>query len=260
MAAITQDKMIGRQAALGISLLGLAALAWARTYHDTQDMNCVMTMPEMHGPWWVGGPLYMASWAIMMAAMMLPAITPMVLLFARVSRSRGARTSAAAPWLFALGYTLVWSALGVPAYLGTLGLQAVVAHNPDAVHWLPKIGAATLLAAGVYQLSPLKNACLKHCTSPLHFILHAWHDGHLGAVRMGMTHGAICAACCVGLMAVLFALGIMSLMWMAVVAIIIVAERTIAGGIMVSRITGGALALAGASALFIPEVARLLLA
>jgi predicted metal-binding membrane protein len=260
MAATTQDKLIWRQAALGFSLLCLAGLAWARTYHDTQNMNCVMTMPEMHGPWWIGGTLYMASWAVMMAAMMLPAIMPMVLLFARVSRSRSARASTTGPWLFVLGYALVWSALGLPAYFGTLGLQAVVAHNPAAVGWLPKIGAVTLLAAGVYQLSPLKNACLKHCTSPLHFILHSWHDGHLGAIRMGVTHGAICAACCVGLMAVLFALGIMSLMWMAVVAIIIVAERTIAGGIMVSRITGGALALAGASALFIPEVARLLLA
>jgi predicted metal-binding membrane protein len=259
MAATTQDKMIWRQTALGFSLLGLAGLAWARTYRDTQGMNCVMTMPDMHGPWWVGGPLYMTTWAVMMAAMMLPAITPMVLLFARVSRSRGARTSATSPWLFVLGYALVWGAFGVPAYFGTLGLQAVVAHDSALAHWLPKIGAATLLAAGVYQLSPLKNACLKHCTSPLHFILHAWHDGYSGAIRMGATHGAICAACCVGLMAVLFALGIMSLTWMAVVAAVIIAERTIAGGSLVSRITGGALALAGASALFIPEVARLLL-
>jgi predicted metal-binding membrane protein len=222
-------------------------------------MNCVMTMPEMHGPWWVGGPLYMMSWAVMMAAMMLPAITPMVLLFARVSRSRSARTSVAGPWLFVLGYALVWSALGLPAYFGTLGLQAFVTRNPAVTLWLPKIGAVTLLAAGVYQLSPLKNACLKHCTSPLHFILHSWHDGRWGAVRMGMTHGAVCAACCVGLMAVLFALGIMSLTWMAVVAIIIIAERTVAGGSLVSRITGGALTLAGMSALFIPDVARLLL-
>ena len=259
MAATTRDGTLWRQAALVLSLLGIAGLAWARTYRDTQDMNCVMTMPEMHGPWWVGGPLYMASWAVMMGAMMLPAITPMVLLFARVSRSRGARTSSAGPWLFVLGYVLVWSALGVPAYFGTLGLQAFVARNPDAARWLPKIGAVILLAAGIYQLSPLKNACLKHCTSPLHFILYGWHDGHLGAIRMGVTHGAICAACCVGLMAVLFALGVMSLTWMAVVAIIIIAERTIAGGHLVSRITGGALALAGACALFVPAVERLLL-
>lgn len=251
--------MSWRRAALGLSLLGIAALAWARTYRETQGMSCVMTMPEMHGPWWVGGPLYMASWAVMMAAMMLPAITPMVLLFARVSRGRGARASAAAPWLFVLGYVLVWSALGVPAYFGTLGLESLVGHNPDAARWLPKVGAATLLAAGLYQLSSLKNACLRHCTSPLHFILHGWHDGRLGAVRMGMTHGAVCAACCAGLMAVLFALGVMSLTWMAVVALIIIAERTISRGRLVSRLTGGALALAGASALFIPAVARLLL-
>lgn len=171
------ERWISREQALLLGgVLLIAAAAWARTVHDASSMSCVM-MPAMHGPWWVGCPLYILSWAVMMAAMMLPAVTPLVLLVARLTRDRQGASGRTIPWLFMLGYLFVWGAIGVPAYGGTLALQALAAHSPAAAAFEPDLAGLTLFLAGAYQWLPLKEVCLRHCQSPLHFVMHGWHEG-----------------------------------------------------------------------------------
>ena len=222
---------------IGGGLIAAGALAWFKTAHDAVGMSCVMMMPAMHGPWWQGAPLYIGAWGVMMAAMMLPATTPVVLLIARASRAQPLASAWAAP-LFLAGYGLVWVLLGVPAYFATLGAQALSATHPALAAAAPRIGAFTVFLAGVYQFTPLKRACLQHCRSPLHLVMHGWRQGLLGPLRMGIEHGLVCAGCCFGLMLVLFVLGIMSLAWMAIIALLMSAEKILPRGREVSAVAG----------------------
>ena len=179
---------------------------------------------------------YLGLWVTMMAAMMLPSVAPMVLVFSRIGRERARRGRAYTPtWTFVAGYLAVWTAYGVVAY----GVYRVVAAADLAfLAWDeqgPYVAGTAIVLAGLYQLTPLKATCLKHCRSPLQFVLEDWREGSLGAARMGAEHGAYCIGCCWGLMLLLFALGVMSLTWMAVVAGVIFAEKAIPGGWRLTR-------------------------
>ena len=172
--------------------------------------------------WFVG------IWVTMMAAMMLPSVAPMVLLFNKVSSERQRRGQGFVPtWVFVGAYLAVWSVYGLAAY----GLYRVVLWaGPHLLAWDsggPYVAGAALVFAGLYELTPLKSVCLRHCRTPLHFIVTGWRPGWLGAIRMGAEHGAYCVGCCWGLMIVLFALGVMSLTWMAVVAGLIFAQKVL---------------------------------
>jgi predicted metal-binding membrane protein len=172
----------------------------------------------------------------MMAAMMLPSVAPMVLVFSRIARERARRGRAYAPtWTFVAGYLAAWTAYGLAAY----GVYRVVAvADLGFLSWDeqgPYVAGAAIVLAGLYQLTPLKAKCLKHCRSPLQFVLHDWREGPLGALRMGAEHGAYCVGCCWGLMLILFALGVMSLTWMGVLAGVIFAEKAIPGGWRLTR-------------------------
>ena len=165
---------------------------------------------------------FSGNWVTMTAAMMLPSAAPVVLLFARLRG--GADTPA-----FVAGYLLAWTVFGVAAYAAYRGLRA---SAPAFVAWDergPWVAGGALAAAGLYQLTPLKAACLRHCRSPLRFLLHS-RRGALGALGTGAAHGAYCVGCCIGLMLALFALGVMSLLWMAVVAAAILGEKALPGG------------------------------
>jgi predicted metal-binding membrane protein len=155
--------------------------------------------------------------------MMLPALAPTVALFARMTRERDPTR----PLLFAGGYLLVWGASGLVAYgvfrLGRSALGGSLAWHSGGRYF----AAGVLVAAAAYELTPLKVACLGKCRSPLGFLLGSWRDGRLGALEMGSRHAAWCMGCCWALMAALFALGVMSLTWMAVVAGLIVIEKTL---------------------------------
>ena len=167
--------------------------------------------------WFVG------VWVVMMAAMMFPSVAPTVALYSKLTRSR----SLTAPLVFTSGYLLVWSAVGVLAFaLAVAGgrLAGDVLAWDRGGRW---VAGVTLLVAAVYELTPLKNACLGRCRSPLGTLLGSWRDGWAGALRMGAGNGAWCVGCCWALMASLFALGVMSVTWMAVVAGIIAFEKTI---------------------------------
>ena len=184
--------------------------------------------------WFVG------IWVTMTAAMMLPSAAPTTLLYARSVGGRLERTA-----LFLGGYLVAWSAYGLAAY----GIfRAVRAAAPGFLAWDrggPWVAGGALAAAGLYELTPLKDVCLRHCRSPLHFVVGGWRPGARGAVRMGAARGAYCVGCCSGLMLVLFALGAMSLVWMAVVGALIFAQKVLPAGDRLTRVFAVAFVAAG---------------
>jgi predicted metal-binding membrane protein len=198
-------------------LLVLAGVAWWWTAGQMRGMD--------DGPWTALGPLgwFLGIWVVMMAAMMLPSVAPTVALYARMTRRR----SPLSPLLFTAGYLLTWTAAGLVAFAVGAGVAALPG---DPLAW-DSAGAAvaggTLVLAAGYELTPRKDACLGRCRSPLGLLLGSWRDGPVGAVRMGLRNGAWCVGCCWALMAGLFALGVMSIVWTAVVAGLIALEKTL---------------------------------
>jgi predicted metal-binding membrane protein len=213
-------------------LLALALVSWVVTVDRMRGMDAGPGT-DLGGLGW-----FLGIWVTMMAAMMLPSVSPMVLAFARVSRERSRRGQAAfvPTWVFLGGYLAAWTAYGLLAY----GLFRVVdAVAGSALAWDragPYVAGGAIVAAGLYQLTPIKDVCLRHCRTPLHFLLHGWHEGKLGALRMGLEHGLYCVGCCFGLMVVLFSLGVMSLFWMAVIAGVIFAEKVLPYGERLTRL------------------------
>jgi predicted metal-binding membrane protein len=177
---------------------------------------------------------YLGIWVTMMAAMMLPSATPMVLLFSKVA-SGSTRRPDLATALFVAGYLVAWTVYGLVAY----GLFRLVRGlDPSFLAWDragPEIAGGAIAIAGIYQLTPLKRVCLRHCRTPLSFVMHHWHNGPGGAVRMGIEHGAWCIGCCWALMVVLFAVGVMSITWMLVITVIVFAEKVLPVGERVAQ-------------------------
>ena len=215
---------------IGTVVVAVALVTWIVTVQRMRGMD--------GGPGTDLGALgwFLGVWVTMMAAMMLPSALPMVLLFRRISsqRSRGERGYVPV-WIFAASYLAVWAAYGLVAY----GLYRLVIHvGSGFLAWNragPYVAGGAIILAGLYELTPLKSVCLNHCRSPLHFVLGRWRDGRVGAVRMGVEHGGYCVGCCWGLMIVLFALGVMSLLWMVVVASLIFAQKVLPGGARLTR-------------------------
>lgn len=223
MSAHAQPLAPGRPRPLTVWALLLAAalVAWIVTIDRMRGMDAGPGT-DLGGLGW-----YLGVWVTMMAAMMLPSVAPMVLLFSRVNRARRARGRFVPTWVFVAGYLASWTAFGLAGYGVVRLLRAL---DPGFLSWDaqgPLVAGLAVGAAGVYQLTPLKHLCLSHCRSPLHFLMHGWREGVPGALRMGSEHGAYCVGCCVGLMLVLFALGVMSLVWMGIVAGLIYAEKVL---------------------------------
>lgn len=177
---------------------------------------------------------YLGIWVTMMAAMMLPSAAPMVLLYSRLAAGT-TRIPGGATALFVAGYLAAWSAYGVVAYAL---FRLVRAADPGVLAWDgagPLVAGGLIVLAGMYQLTPLKRACLSHCRTPLGFLRQHWRDGPVGALRLGILHGAWCVGCCWALMAVLFALGVMSITWMVVVALAVLAEKLLPVGERVAQ-------------------------
>jgi predicted metal-binding membrane protein len=219
-------------------LVGLAAVAWWSTAQRMHGRD--------EGPGTDLGALgwFLGVWVVMMAAMMFPSVSPTIALYARMANRRWP----GAPLVFAGGYLVAWSAAGLLAYgafaLGREALGAPLAWDRGG-RWL---AGGTLAAAAVYELTPLKNMCLTKCRSPLAFLLGSWRDGVRGAFELGARHGAWCVGCCWALMAALFALGVMSLAWMAFVAALIAFEKTFP---WTPAVTYGTAALLGALAILL---------
>lgn len=187
---------------------------------------------------------YVVSWVVMMSAMMFPSIVPMVLAFGFVQRrrhDRGTIDRAVSSWVFVTGYLLTWTAFGLLAYGLYVGVRSL---SIPALSWHrggPYLAGGVLLAAAVYQLTPIKDACLRRCRGPLDFVLTRWRDGPAGALRMGVVHGAWCVGCCWGLMAALFALGVMSLTWMIAIAGLIALEKLLPWTELANRLVAATL-------------------
>jgi predicted metal-binding membrane protein len=231
-------------------IAGVTALAWFDLWrragemtHDTgAGMNMAMALPQPT-PWNVPDLLAAGTmWSIMMIAMMLPSATPMLVFISGVRRSRQATAWLAAPAaLFVAGFLVIWLAWSWLAAGLQWTLQASLALSPQmAVARLP-LAAVFLAVAGTYQFTPLKHACLSRCQSPLGFLFTQWRDGAWGAAQMGVRYGAYCIGCCWALMAVLFVVGVMNLLWVALLAIFVLLEKTVLRGPWPSRMTGAAL-------------------
>jgi predicted metal-binding membrane protein len=241
------------RAVVWVTLLLLAAIAWVIIFQQTQMIASANEgMAAMQaGP--VSLLLFVPVWVSMMVAMMFPAVAPVVSLFATISTRRRATHQSAAPtWIFLVGYLFVWSWFGIGAYLLSLIVPAIGMMAAGLRVDNPVAAGIVLIVAGLYQLSPLKQVCLRHCRSPLSVILHGWHDGYGGAFRMGFKHGAYCLGCCWGLMLVLFAVGLMNLVWMILLTVAIFVEKVFSQGLLISRIIAVALVLFGIVTLVMP--------
>jgi predicted metal-binding membrane protein len=225
------------------ALFTLAGLGWWWTAERMRGMD--------GGPWTGLGTLgwFLGVWVVMMAAMMFPSVAPTIALYSRMTRTR----SPLSPLIFTTGYLATWAAAGVLAF----GVGMGVSQLPgDPLAWNNAgrpIAAATLLVAAGYELSPLKDVCLRRCRSPLGFLLGGWRNGRSGALRMGAKNGAWCVGCCWALMASLFALGVMSVVWMALVAGLIAVEKTFPSRRVATYGTAGLLLVLGILLLVAPD-------
>jgi predicted metal-binding membrane protein len=238
-----------RQLVLLVALLALAALAWLYIDDRMAGMD--------DGPGTDLGSLgfYVTVWVVMMAAMMFPSIVPMVSIYSRVQGTRRARGKAVpgGTATFVAGYLVCWTLFGLAAYV----LFAVVwSLDVEALSWGRAgryVAGGVLVAAALYQLSPLKDRCLTHCRSPLQFVMSHWREGLRGAAIMGFQHGAWCVGCCWAFMAALFALGVMSLGWMAFIAVLIAIEKMAPWKVLANRGIAVLLLVLGVGVAFFPN-------
>jgi predicted metal-binding membrane protein len=252
-----------------LSLAALAVGAWAITFFHSSSMGMPMgiaaaserspeAMAGMEGmdmdgrsapSWSITGALgFTAVWTIMMAGMMLPAAAPMIVVFAS-AQARRAPGSAIPTWIFVAGYLLVWAAAGLLAY-GVVQIGSAIATSlapAERATYAPIALGITLVAAGLYQFTSLKRVCLSHCRSPFAFVARHWRDGRGGALAMGLRHGVLCLGCCWALFAVLVAAGVMSMPWMILLTLIVVAEKVLPIGPRVATAAGLMLLVLGAA-------------
>ena len=231
------------------SLLILAAAAWGLLI-----WQAAMTDEEMSLTMGMGAPLWIALWIAMMIAIMFPTAAPMIMMFARIHAKRAERGQTFVPtWIFASSYLLLWSAAGIVAY----GAAVMGDELADQSMWVmdnaAQIGGGLLIAAGLYQLSPLKSVCLNKCRSPMSFILNSWRDGYGGSFRMGLEHGAYCLGCCWLLFVILFPLGTMNIAVLALITLLIFAEKSTAFGRQIAVLAAAALIIYGTIVVFVPD-------
>ena len=186
-----------------------------------------------------------AMWAVMMVGMMAGTAAPVLFLFSGARRGRGDTGVWPAVSLFGLGYILVWVGFSAGAALVQWALHQAAMLSPAMAASSPRLGGAILLMAGAYQWTPFKSACLTECRSPLGFLMTHWHDGNLGALRMGVGHGWYCLGCCWAVMCVLFVVGVMNLVWVAALSVFVLVEKVGPAGGVVARVAGAMMILAG---------------
>jgi predicted metal-binding membrane protein len=222
---------------------GMSTIGMTRRSGMPQGTSMIME-PAVWNLGYAG--LMFAMWWVMMVAMMLPSATPMLLLFARVNRQQRARERPYVPTgVFAAGYLLAWGGFSVLATALQWALEQAGLLSPMMVTTSYWLGGGILLAAGLWQLTPIKGMCLRHCRSPLGFLMQGWRPGRVGALRMGLEHGTFCLGCCWFLMGLLFFGGIMNLFWIAGLAGFVLLEKTIPLGPWFGRAAGLAAAAGG---------------
>lgn len=233
---------------IGVSLAAVAVIAWAYMLKEARQMDvsgaCACMGMTMGGPdlgnWSAGSllPLYL-MWSVMMLAMMLPSATPMILTFASVNRNRRRQERPYVPVaVFVSGYVAVWCGFSALVASAQWMLHRKALLSPAMASTSAVFGGIVLLAAGLFQFTPLKRSCLTHCRAPLEFIMTRWREGVGGAFRMGLEHGAFCTGCCWALMCVLFVVGVMNILWIAALTFLVGLEKVFPRGVWMSAVTG----------------------
>jgi predicted metal-binding membrane protein len=227
---------------------GMSAASGTAVPSGMAGMGAMVMTPAI---WTLGYALLMfAMWWVMMVAMMLPSAAPMLLLFASINRNQKSGEPPYIPTaMFAAGYLLAWGGFSALATLLQWALERVGLLSPMMVTTSWWLGGAILLLAGMWQLTPVKNVCLRHCRTPLGFLMQGWRPGRWGALRMGLEHGSYCLGCCWFLMGLLFFGGIMNLFWIAGLALFVLLEKTVPAGLWVARAAGVVAAAGGAAML-----------
>lgn len=234
------------------ALAGISLLAWAYLVAMSARMGGMEMgeMLEMH-PWSaIDFALMFLMWAVMMVGMMVPTAIPMTLVYAAVSR-KAARQGrpVGSPYAFVGGYIVVWTLFSAIATVAQWALDQAALLSPMMVANSPALGAALLIAAGLYQLTPYKEACLERCRTPAHFIAWYMRPGRAGALRLGVVHGWFCLGCCWVLMGLLFLGGVMNLLWIAAITLFVLAEKVLPFGVAGGRVAGGGMIALGAALL-----------
>jgi len=197
---------------------------------------------------------FLTTWIIMMTAMMLPSEMRFALVFSQFARdASNEENSTGLTWFFLSGYLLVWTSYGVLAYILDWAIRTLA---PDFLAWDrqgPLFAGIVIIVAGLYQLTPLKQACLRHCISPVSFFTQRWRPGAVGALYLGIVHGIHCVGCCWGLMLVVFALGVMSLLWMSMLAVLMFAEKVLPWGTRITKPLAVGLVILGFWVVAAPE-------
>ena len=240
---------VSRHSVVAFGLVAVCALAWAYTVRFGATMTTPIPAP------WSGADFgfNFVMWAVMMVAMMVPSAAPTVMLYHKVATGRDASGNGALSALFVAGYLAVWTGFSLLATLAQWRLHDAALLSPMMAAASPWLGGGLLLTAGAFQLTPLKQACLAKCRSPMAFLLGRWRDGPRGAFAMGAENGVYCAGCCWALMALLFVVGVMNLVWVAALAAIVLAEKVLPHGDRLGKAGGlaliawGAWVIAGAS-------------
>ncbi len=243
-----RDRAIIWAALVGITVIAWLYLAWmpmsSSDFGTFGSRIFVIMTPGLSD-----AVLMFLMWAVMMVAMMLPSAAPMIDTYTQMVRSRESSSSTSRVTLFGAGYMVAWTAFSVAATAAQLILQRSGAIS-SALIAVPTLGALMLIVAGVYQLTPLKNLCLTRCRTPLGFLMTEWREGARGAFVMGVRHGMMCVGCCWMLMLLLFVFGVMNLVWVAVLSIFVILEKSLPAGRLIARGSGIAM-LAGGLALLI---------
>ncbi|MFC3282727.1 DUF2182 domain-containing protein [Litchfieldella rifensis] len=240
MNSATMEDLLRRDRQLVMGgLVAVIALCWGYLFVEAASMAQMgaMLKPMSSDPWTLGeASLVLVMWVVMMTAMMLPSATPMILLHTTISRNRQARGQrAVASGIFASGYLVVWLAFSLLAVVLQYGLERAALLSPMMTMTSLVAAGVVLIGAGIYQWTPLKDACLRHCRSPLDFVLTHWREGRWGAFMMGLRHGVYCVGCCWVLMLLLFVGGVMNLLWIAGLALWVLVEKLAPAGHWLGR-------------------------
>jgi predicted metal-binding membrane protein len=249
---LARERNLIRVVLLVLAAAGWAVVAW-QTSASRGGMAMAMGDGRMELTMGMEAPLFLAMWVAMMVAMMFPTATPMILVFHRIQASRRKRSQQYIPTsIFVASYLLVWSMFGAVAFFAASMVGELAHRVPFVDEQAARIGGFVLIAAGLYQLSGLKRACLSKCRSPIGFLISSWRDGWSGALRMGISHGAYCLGCCWLLFVILFPLGVMNIAAMLAITVLIFAEKSLSFGERAASLAAVTLVAYGVVVLVLP--------
>ncbi|MGD9531625.1 DUF2182 domain-containing protein [Pseudonocardia sp.] len=245
-----RDPLRRAQITIWLALVVLTAAAWVLLIRHSADTG---QSAGMTPPMGMGALPFLGVWLAMVVAMMFPSAAPMILMFARIAANRGSSGRPSAPTaFFVAGYVLVWSVIGVAAFLLAAGAEQLARRVDVVADHAGQIGALLIVVAGAYQFSALKDRCMTGCRSPLAFLSRHWREGARAAIAMGAHHGVICAGCCWALMAIMFPLGMMNVVALGAVTAFIYAEKVLPAGRILRFGAGVVLVALGLAALADP--------